>query len=68
MIKQICIKELILLKDQSLARKVFDTTWVMDSGSEITSNLLHAMVYSGSYLSGAFFEFVIHYILYNNRK
>jgi predicted GNAT superfamily acetyltransferase len=55
-IKQICIKELILLKDQSLARKVFDTTWVMDSGSEITSNLLHSMVYSGSYLSGAFFE------------
>jgi predicted GNAT superfamily acetyltransferase len=42
--------------DQSHARKVFDSTWLMDSGSEITPNLLQAMVHSGSYLSGAFID------------
>jgi predicted GNAT superfamily acetyltransferase len=38
------------------ARMVFDHTWTMDEGSEITPNLLQAMVHSGSYLSGAFIE------------
>ena len=45
-----------MLKDQSFARKVFDTIWAMDFGSEITPNLLQAMVHSGSYLSGAFID------------
>jgi predicted GNAT superfamily acetyltransferase len=33
---------------------IFDKTWAMDSGTEITPNLLQAMVHSGAYLSGAF--------------
>ena len=38
------------------ARKIFDLTWAMAAGTEITPNLLQAMVHSGSYLSGAFVE------------
>ena len=40
--------------EQNLARKIFDETWEMDAGTEITPNLLQAMVHSGAYLSGAF--------------
>ena len=50
------IKSLNSIREQSLARKVFDFTWVNQSGSEITPNLLQAMVHSGSYLSGAFID------------
>jgi len=39
---------------QSFAREIFDHTWSLESGTEITPNLLQAMVHSGSYLSGAF--------------
>ena len=49
-------KELSTLKEQNLARGIFDLTWAMDAGTEITPNLLQAMVHSGSYLSGAFIE------------
>ena len=35
---------------------IFDKTWAMDSGTEITPNLLQAMVHSGAYLSGAFVD------------
>jgi len=35
---------------------VFDQTWALDAGTEITPNLLQAMIHSGSYLSGAFIE------------
>ena len=38
------------------ARAVFDIVWELDSGSEITSNLLQAMVHSGSYLSGTYID------------
>ena len=50
------IKILVLnsLESQNTARKVFDETWQLALGTEITSNLLQAMVHSGSYLSGAF--------------
>jgi predicted GNAT superfamily acetyltransferase len=40
----------------NLARKIFDETWNLNFGTEITSNLLVAMVHSGSYLSGAFID------------
>ena len=50
------IKCLNTLFDQALARDVFDKTWALDSGTEITPNLLQAMVHSGSYLSGAFID------------
>ena len=42
--------------DQKSARKIFDLTWSMNLGTEITPNLLQAMVHSGSYLSGAFID------------
>jgi len=40
----------------NLARKIFDHTWAMDAGTEITPNLLQAMIHSGAYLSGAFID------------
>jgi len=51
---KIVIKNLTKIDDQNDARKVFDETWVLYSGTEITPNLLQAMVHSGAYLSGAF--------------
>ena len=42
--------------EQKMARKIFDKTWKMDSGTEITPNLLQAMVHSGAYLYGAFID------------
>jgi predicted GNAT superfamily acetyltransferase len=44
------------LSQQGLARKIFDETWAMTSGTEITPNLLQAMVHSGAYLSGAYID------------
>jgi len=49
-------RELKSLQDQDSGRKIFDLTWAMDAGTEITPNLLQAMVHSGSYLSGAFVD------------
>ena len=51
---QIQVRKLKTLTDQTLGRDIFDKTWAMDSGTEITPNLLQAMVHSGAYLSGAF--------------
>jgi len=39
-----------------LGRQIFDNTWALDSGTEITPNLLQAMIHTGSYLSGAFID------------
>jgi predicted GNAT superfamily acetyltransferase len=39
-----------------LARAIFDITWSPKNATEITPNLLQAMVHSGSYLSGAFID------------
>jgi predicted GNAT superfamily acetyltransferase len=50
------IRPLISIKEQAMGRAVFDHTWAMDAGTEITPNLLQAMAHSGAYLSGAFFE------------
>ena len=50
------VRELVNLQDQDFGRKIFDLTWAMDAGTEITPNLLQAMAHSGSYLSGAFIE------------
>jgi predicted GNAT superfamily acetyltransferase len=43
-------------ESQFHARMIFDKTWSLDFGTEITPNLLKAMVHSGSYMSGAFIE------------
>jgi len=53
---RVSVRPLLEIQSQELARKVFDHTWKMDFGTEITPNLLQAMVHSGSYLSGAFIE------------
>jgi predicted GNAT superfamily acetyltransferase len=50
------VRKLDNLQDQNSGRKIFDLTWAMDAGTEITPNLLQAMVHSGSYLSGAFID------------
>jgi len=50
------VKNLKTLAQQSQAREIFDSTWSLDAGTEITPNLLQAMVHSGSYLSGVFVE------------
>ena len=56
MSNSIQVRELDNLQDQDFGRNIFDTTWSMDAGTEITPNLLQAMVHSGSYLSGAFID------------
>jgi len=53
---QVNVQSFVSLKDLNLARSIFDTTWQTNLGSEITPNLLQAMVHSGSYLSGAFID------------
>jgi predicted GNAT superfamily acetyltransferase len=50
------VRKLDNIEDQNYGRKIFDITWSMDAGTEITPNLLQAMVHSGSYLSGAFID------------
>ena len=40
----------------AIARNIFDLTWTPNSGTEITPNLMKAMLHSGSYLSGAFID------------
>jgi predicted GNAT superfamily acetyltransferase len=50
------VQKLIDSQDFESARKIFDITWSMDVGTEITPNLLQAMVHGGSYLSGAFID------------
>jgi predicted GNAT superfamily acetyltransferase len=52
----ISIRPLTSLPDQDLGRMIFDKTWAMDAGTEITPNLLQAMIHSGAYLSGAFVD------------
>jgi predicted GNAT superfamily acetyltransferase len=51
---EITVRPLITIDEQSMGRAVFDHTWAMDAGTEITPNLLQAMIHSGAYLSGAF--------------
>lgn len=48
------ILKLETLFDQHIARQIFDKIWELNVGTELTPNLLQAMVHSGAYLSGAF--------------
>jgi len=50
------ILELNHSNHQLIARNLFDTIWSTDKSTEITPNLLQAMIHSGSYLSGAFID------------
>jgi predicted GNAT superfamily acetyltransferase len=48
------IRELHSLQEQFHARMIFDTVWPSSNETQITSNLLQAMVHTGSYLVGVF--------------
>ena len=50
------IAKLDNIESQFHARMIFDKTWSLDFGTEITPNLLQAMVHGGSYLAGAFID------------
>ena len=50
------VKEIKNRNMQSEALELFNNTWVRNFGTEISLNLLQAMIHSGSYLSGAFIE------------
>lgn len=48
------IRELRTLQDQFHGRMIFDSVWPTMNETQVTSNLLQAMVHSGSYLVGIF--------------
>jgi predicted GNAT superfamily acetyltransferase len=52
----VLIKQIQETNEFHLARNIFDQIWALNFGTEITPNLLQAMVHSGSYLSGAFID------------
>jgi predicted GNAT superfamily acetyltransferase len=54
MLGNLRVTRLINRLHEDAAREIFDRVWSINSGSEITPNLLRAMIHSGSYLSGAF--------------
>jgi len=49
-------RSLVSISDINQAREIFDRTWAPVNSTEVTPNLLQAMVHSGSYLSGAFID------------
>jgi predicted GNAT superfamily acetyltransferase len=54
MLGNLRVTRLINRLQEDAAREIFDRVWSINSGSEITPNLLRAMIHSGAYLSGAF--------------
>jgi len=48
------IRELHTLQDQFHARMIFDSIWPTADETQVTANMLQAMVHSGSYLVGVF--------------
>jgi predicted GNAT superfamily acetyltransferase len=56
MINKVTVQKLTDFSELNSARNIFDDTWSLSVGTEITLNLLIAMVHSGSYLSGAFLD------------
>ena len=48
------IRELHTLQEQFHARMIFDSIWPVANETQITANMLQAMVHSGSYLVGVF--------------
>lgn len=53
---QVSIRTLIGVQEQDLARAIFDEVWPTDEGTQITANLLQAMVHNGTYVSGVFID------------
>ena len=50
------IRTLVGIAEQEYAREIFDEVWPSDEGTQITANLLQAMVHNGTYVSGVFVE------------
>lgn len=48
------IRVLSGIEEQDLARAIFDEVWPSAEGTQITANLLQAMVHNGTYVAGAF--------------
>lgn len=44
------------IAEQDLAREIFDEVWPSNDGTQITANLLQALVHNGTYVAGAFLE------------
>jgi len=53
---QVSIRNLLGVAEQDYARAIFDEVWPTDEGTQITANLLQAMVHNGAYVSGVFFD------------
>lgn len=53
---QVSIRNLQGVTEQDYARQIFDEVWPTDEGTQITANLLQAMVHNGAYVSGVFFD------------
>ncbi|MCX6427230.1 MAG: GNAT family N-acetyltransferase [Actinobacteria bacterium] len=49
------IRTLSGIKELNLARAILDEVWPGEDGTQITANLLQAMLHNGTYLAGAFF-------------
>jgi predicted GNAT superfamily acetyltransferase len=50
------IKKIRSMIEIDSVRYIFDKVWLTGSCTELTPNLLQAMIHSGAYLSGAFFD------------
>lgn len=50
----VSIRILSGVAEQNFARNIFDEVWPSDEGTQITANLLQAMVHNGTYAAGAF--------------
>ena len=53
MISDYVVRNLTSLEDQGKARAVFDQIWSNKLGTEITPNLINALIHCGAYLNGA---------------
>lgn len=51
---QVVIRNLQGITEQDYARAIFDEVWPTNEGTQITANLLQAMVHNGAYVSGVF--------------
>lgn len=53
---QVTIRILATVDEQNFARQIFDEVWPTGEGTQITNNLLQAMVHNGAYVSGVYVE------------
>lgn len=52
----VTIRILAGVQEQDQARRIFDEVWPSAEGTQITANLLQALVHNGTYVSGAFID------------